>query len=60
MTNGGTLIGVGVGPGDPGLVTLNAIAALKRAEVVAHFAKAGNASNARTIVAAHLPTASRS
>jgi precorrin-2/cobalt-factor-2 C20-methyltransferase len=54
MTNGGTLIGVGVGPGDPGLVTLNAIAALKRADVVAHFAKAGNASNARTIVAAHL------
>ena len=54
MTNGGTLIGVGVGPGDPGLVTLNAIEALKRADVVAHFAKAGNASNARTIVAAHL------
>lgn len=54
MTNGGTLIGVGVGPGDPGLVTLNAIAALKRADVVAHFAKAGNASNARAIIAAHL------
>lgn len=52
--NGGTLIGVGVGPGDPGLVTLNAIAALKRADVVAHFAKAGNASNARAIIAAHL------
>jgi precorrin-2/cobalt-factor-2 C20-methyltransferase len=54
MMNCGTLIGVGVGPGDPGLVTLNAIAALKRADVVAHFAKAGNASNARAIVAAHL------
>jgi precorrin-2/cobalt-factor-2 C20-methyltransferase len=54
MRNGGTLIGVGVGPGDPGLVTLNAIAALKAADVVAHFAKAGNASNARTIVAEHL------
>ena len=53
-TNTGTLIGVGVGPGDPGLVTLNAIAVLKKADVVAHFAKAGNASNARTIVAAHL------
>jgi precorrin-2/cobalt-factor-2 C20-methyltransferase len=53
-TNIGTLIGVGVGPGDPGLVTLNAIAVLKKADVVAHFAKAGNASNARTIVAAHL------
>jgi len=54
MTNGGTLIGVGVGPGDPGLVTLKAIEALKRADVVAHFAKVGNASNARTIIAAHL------
>jgi precorrin-2/cobalt-factor-2 C20-methyltransferase len=54
MMNRGTLIGVGVGPGDPGLVTLNALAALKRADVVAHFAKAGNASNARAIVAAHL------
>jgi precorrin-2/cobalt-factor-2 C20-methyltransferase len=54
MTNDGTLIGVGVGPGDPGLVTLNAIEALKRADVIAHFAKAGNASNARTIVAAPL------
>ena len=48
------LIGIGVGPGDPGLVTLNAIAALQAADVVAHFAKAGNASNARTIAASHL------
>jgi precorrin-2/cobalt-factor-2 C20-methyltransferase len=54
MMSGGTLIGIGVGPGDPGLVTLNAIAALKRADVVAHFAKTGNASNARAIIAAHL------
>ena len=51
--NGARLIGIGVGPGDPGLVTLNAIAALKEADVVAHFAKAGNASNARTIAACH-------
>ncbi len=50
----GRLIGVGVGPGDPGLLTLNAVDALKAADVVAYFAKAGNASNARTIVAAHL------
>jgi precorrin-2/cobalt-factor-2 C20-methyltransferase len=47
----GRLIGVGVGPGDPGLVTLNAIEALKGADVVVHFAKAGNASNARAIAA---------
>ena len=50
----GRLIGVGVGPGDPGLLTLNAIAALNEADVVAHFGKAGNASNARTIAASHL------
>jgi precorrin-2/cobalt-factor-2 C20-methyltransferase len=50
----GRLIGVGVGPGDPGLLTLNAIAALNAADVIAHFAKAGNASNARTIAAKHL------
>jgi len=50
----GRLIGVGVGPGDPGLLTLNAIDALKAADVVAYFAKAGNPSNARTIVASHL------
>ena len=49
----GRLIGVGVGPGDPGLLTLNAIDALKQADIVAHFAKAGNASNARAIAAAH-------
>jgi precorrin-2/cobalt-factor-2 C20-methyltransferase len=47
------LIGIGVGPGDPGLLTLNAIAALGEADVVAHFAKEGNASNARRIAAAH-------
>ena len=49
----GRLIGVGVGPGDPGLLTLNAIDALKQADIVVHFAKAGNASNARAIAAAH-------
>jgi precorrin-2/cobalt-factor-2 C20-methyltransferase len=54
MINGARLIGIGVGPGDPGLVTLNAIAALKAADTVAHFAKAGNESNARAIAACHL------
>lgn len=49
----GRLIGVGVGPGDPGLLTLNAIAALNEADVIAHFAKAGNASNARAIASKH-------
>ena len=48
------LIGVGVGPGDPELMTLKAVRALGEADVVAHFAKAGNASHARTIAARHL------
>ena len=48
------LIGVGVGPGDPELLTLKAIRMLRDADVVAHFAKAGNASHARTIAADHL------
>jgi len=48
------LIGVGVGPGDPELLTLKAIRTLRDADVVAHFAKAGNASHARTIAAGHL------
>jgi len=50
----GKLIGVGVGPGDPELLTLKAMRALGAADVVAHFAKAGNGSNARAIVAGHL------
>lgn len=49
MNGLGRLIGVGVGPGDPDLLTLKAVQALKSADVVAHFAKAGNASNARVI-----------
>lgn len=50
----GRLIGVGVGPGDPELLTLKALGALKQADVVAYFAKEGNVSNARKIVAGHL------
>ena len=46
----GRLIGVGVGPGDPELLTLKAARAITEADVVAHFAKAGNASNARKVV----------
>jgi precorrin-2/cobalt-factor-2 C20-methyltransferase len=50
----GRLIGVGVGPGDPELVTLKAMRCLKAADVVVHFAKKGNESNARAVVAEHL------
>jgi precorrin-2/cobalt-factor-2 C20-methyltransferase len=48
------LIGVGVGPGDPELLTLKAMRALGEADVIAHFAKAGNPSHSRAIVAVHL------
>jgi precorrin-2/cobalt-factor-2 C20-methyltransferase len=52
----GKLIGVGVGPGDPELLTLKAARALGQADVVAFFAKAGHASHARAIAAPHLRT----
>jgi precorrin-2/cobalt-factor-2 C20-methyltransferase len=50
----GRLIGVGVGPGDPELMTLKSIRALESADVVAHFAKAGNGSNARATAERYL------
>ena len=43
MSGTARLIGVGVGPGDPELMTLKAVRALGEADVVAYFAKAGNA-----------------
>jgi precorrin-2/cobalt-factor-2 C20-methyltransferase len=42
----GTLYGVGVGPGDPELVTVKAARVLREARVVAHFAKRGKTGNA--------------
>ena len=47
----GKLIGVGTGPGDPELLTLKAVKAIQGADVIAYFAKQGNSSNARAIVA---------
>jgi len=52
--NVGKLIGVGVGPGDPELMTLKATRALHQADVIAYFAKAGNPSHSRTIAEHHL------
>jgi len=50
----GRLLGVGVGPGDPELVTLKAVRALREADLVVHFAKNGSPSHARAIAADHL------
>lgn len=47
----GTLYGVGLGPGDPELVTLKAMRLVERAKVVAHFRKRGRPGHARTIAA---------
>ncbi|WP_188611903.1 precorrin-2 C(20)-methyltransferase [Chelatococcus reniformis] len=55
----GRLIGVGVGPGDPELMTLKAVRAVGEADVVAHFAKAGRGGNARAIVTPHLRPGTR-
>ena len=52
----GRLIGVGLGPGDPDLVTLRAMRALAEADVLAHFARKGVRGHARTIADAAIGT----
>ena len=52
--NMGTLFGVGVGPGDPELITLKALRILKSAPVVAWPAPLEGDSLARTIAAPHM------
>lgn len=54
MTAPGTLRGLGLGPGDPELLTLKALRLLRAAPVVAYPAPAGGASFARSIVAEFL------
>ena len=46
----GTFHGVGLGPGDPDLLTVKAVKLIERAPVIAYFAKAGRRGNARAIV----------
>jgi precorrin-2/cobalt-factor-2 C20-methyltransferase len=50
----GRLLGIGVGPGDPELLTLKAARLLREAPVVAYFAKAGQAGRAHATIAALL------
>lgn len=55
MTAPGTLYGLGIGPGDPELITLKALRLLRAAPVLAYPAAEGQESLARSIVAQHLP-----
>jgi len=46
----GRLYGIGLGPGDPELLTIKAVRLIQSAPVVGYFAKAGRRGNARGIV----------
>jgi len=50
----GKLYGLGVGPGDPELITLKALRLLKSAPVIAYHAAKGKKGNALTIVESYL------
>ncbi len=50
----GTLYGVGIGPGDPELMTLKAARLIAAAPVIAFFAKKGRSGHARRIVEGRL------
>lgn len=54
MTVAGRLYGVGLGPGDPELVTVKAARLIAAADVVAYHAARHGRSNARAIAAAYL------
>jgi precorrin-2/cobalt-factor-2 C20-methyltransferase len=45
----GQLYGIGLGPGDPELLTVKAVRLLQAAPIIAYFAKSGRRGNARTI-----------
>ena len=55
----GRLTGIGVGPGDPELLTLKAVRVLEKTSVVAFISARGRASRAKQIVAAHLKPGTR-
>jgi precorrin-2/cobalt-factor-2 C20-methyltransferase len=54
MKDTGHLYGIGVGPGDPELITLKALRLLKAAPVVAYFVAKGKRGNAYGIIESHL------
>ena len=54
MAPRGRLLGLGVGPGDPELITVKALRLLREAPVVAYFVAKGKRGNAFSIIEAHL------
>jgi precorrin-2/cobalt-factor-2 C20-methyltransferase len=50
MSTPATIYGVGLGPGDPELMSVKAARLIAQARVIAHFRKPGRAGNARTMV----------
>ena len=54
MSGAGVLYGVGLGPGDPELVTMKAVRLIGAAPVVSYFAKARRDSHARSIARPYL------
>jgi len=55
MSSPATIYGVGLGPGDPELMSVKAARLIAKAGVVAHFRKSGRPGNARTLVDGMLP-----
>ncbi|MEZ5691906.1 MAG: precorrin-2 C(20)-methyltransferase [Rickettsiales bacterium] len=50
----GTLYGVGLGSGDPDLMTVKAVRVLKNTRIIAYFSKGGKTGHARTIMAEYV------
>jgi precorrin-2/cobalt-factor-2 C20-methyltransferase len=50
MSSSATIYGVGLGPGDPELMSVKAARLIANAGVIAHFRKLGRPGNARTLV----------
>jgi precorrin-2/cobalt-factor-2 C20-methyltransferase len=55
MNKSGTIVGVGLGPGDPELMSLKAARLISTAKIVAYFRKSGRAGQARQLVERLLP-----
>jgi precorrin-2/cobalt-factor-2 C20-methyltransferase len=53
----GRLIGLGVGPGDPELITVKALRLLRESPVIAYFVARGKKGNAFSIIEGHLQAA---